>query len=1127
MSTIHSESFFKPHTIEVTERTDRFTGLNNFSFGGTNADTGGYLYLFRGAEYFFKNDSDFVIQSQSGEYDVNSRLIDTDGVTNSSGNPDNGNVNGLGSSQWKWFIPSDYDKDEVYYCHKTNPGRTGSIRILNTSSYTPVTQSSTDRVGFQRLLGMTPILGSSTGIHGPIDVTGVHEFGIQRAFVDTGFYFNTDETYNPGTGEISVDLDRTVFVMHNSPLQSSKRADEHIQVFRETGSAFIFCTAGNLRHQRSTAAGSNDKRVPLLDVMYFTSISADDTVRYEYPSSKASGTFFISSSTETELYKAFSQFKVEETGSNGAYVNQGARLTTEVHYWSGQNQTVGPSSDWPNWGAVTSVNTSSTQFIMTMSIAQEADKGYWKGLNYDVAERIVRYNGVNSHYDLNPMPQGLRFCYYDLDNKAPSPYSASTWQGHTEFARQATIRFAELTPAEITSVYNNTVGVSFETASIRGSEGYTTRVTGFNIKPQKGYLPTPTGTPPHHTNYALSTGSVAGGCNFALRAIDNKKEQQNISVMPSVIDNGRPEFFHKGKKLFVDYEGYDITAEDWLTKEQVPRGVKFEFRSNDSVGKKPYVASTPLTGSVNILSGSTTLHSIIFTGSYASETDTSTTTYTASTTVEEASAAVVDIINNAAVFAEGGSNYFTAEVDVLNSNGGYQDLDEPAVGLNMMEGIEFLNEWNFKPAWHKSPRQMNPDQYAVCFKEARDAVREVSSKVKIVTGGMIRPNLDQFSSSYDFSARGANYAMLDKLDELYGGRASNPHDYYLAFHWYMRNGSMDQGGDDSTNRGASPEEVGYYPLDTEAPVGNGKNWFAWDYAEGLNDICEDRNLPGWYCTETGWSTEGELQREGWKQSAPSQSKTATTFYTSEESQGLLFLRLTLIWGSFSKFQGVTFFDKRDNYDQASYLFTGVNYDFLLPPEYGNRYGLDSNGSNNKDTTTWELRPLTGDNKSNYDWSQFMVEASRSAYLSDPVASASILDRPEAWKYDFVRANDLTGGDWNKNGPIRAFTPKPSRGILQDFVNQYGDYHIVPGSFETGSIPITGSAEGYARRFNDEVNQFYVTLQSGSHQVRLGWADRQYNATYGLNGLPRQVEVAVQSPAATFRGSTVTIAGLIL
>lgn len=206
----------------------------------------------------------------------------------------------------------------------------------------------------------------------------------------------------------------------------------------------------------------------------------------------------------------------------------------------------------------------------------------------------------------------------------------------------------------------------------------------------------------------------------------------------------------------------------------------------------------------------------------------------------------------------------------------------PKAGTGLIDGIEIQNEWDFKQGWSGATRTLTPEDYAVCFKVCYDTIRSVSKTIKVIMGGGISPFVSTFER------------FLAKLDELYTAEGkTTPNDFYLCFHWYMRNGSQDQGGGTA---GVTPEEAKAY-----------------EFGQSLDAICEQRGLLGWYCTETGWATDTS------KQSAP-----ILEGFSREESQGILMIRLALIWGACKYHRGISFWHCRDDYDSPPYAKGGVN-----------------------------------------------------------------------------------------------------------------------------------------------------------------------------------------------------------
>ena len=206
----------------------------------------------------------------------------------------------------------------------------------------------------------------------------------------------------------------------------------------------------------------------------------------------------------------------------------------------------------------------------------------------------------------------------------------------------------------------------------------------------------------------------------------------------------------------------------------------------------------------------------------------------------------------------------------------------PKAGLDLLSAIEIQNEWDFKHGWSGGTRTITPEEYAVCFKVCYDAIRSVSQTIPIIMGGGISPIMSTFQR------------FLTQLDKLYQAEGKQtPNDFYLCFHWYMRNGSSDQGGGTA---GITPEDAKAY-----------------EFGKSLDTLCEQRGLLGWYCTETGWATDTS------KQSAP-----ILQGYTREQSQGILMIRLALIWGACKYHKGISYWHCRDDYDLPPYAKGGIN-----------------------------------------------------------------------------------------------------------------------------------------------------------------------------------------------------------
>lgn len=193
----------------------------------------------------------------------------------------------------------------------------------------------------------------------------------------------------------------------------------------------------------------------------------------------------------------------------------------------------------------------------------------------------------------------------------------------------------------------------------------------------------------------------------------------------------------------------------------------------------------------------------------------------------------------------------------------------------LLDYLQPLNEFDFR--WNVK-HVLTPEEYAVCFYECYKAIRSVSQTQKIIMGSTINPTIDTLQR------------FMTKLDTL----STIPiRDFYLDFHWYMRDGSSNQGGGTT---GITPEDANAY-----------------EFGKQLDNFCQTNNLPGWFCTETGWATDNS------KQHAPDLEG-----YTRAEAQGILFTRLALIWGACEYCKGITFWHSRDLYDSEPYAYAGVN-----------------------------------------------------------------------------------------------------------------------------------------------------------------------------------------------------------
>lgn len=211
-------------------------------------------------------------------------------------------------------------------------------------------------------------------------------------------------------------------------------------------------------------------------------------------------------------------------------------------------------------------------------------------------------------------------------------------------------------------------------------------------------------------------------------------------------------------------------------------------------------------------------------------------------------------------------------------------------GLGLVGAEEYTNEWDFKMEWSGAKITYTPEMGAVGFKVFMDSIRSVSKTMKIIMGGTINPRMETFTR------------FIGKLQELYKAEGKQmPTDWYLNFHWYMRNGSIDQG---NGTWGVSPETAGAYR-----------------FGKQMDSLCTVYHLPGWYCTETGWST----YDTGTNVSLAKQNAPVLQGYDIYHSQGICMVRLALIWGATKYCQGITFWNRKDNDDTGAYQNGGVNY----------------------------------------------------------------------------------------------------------------------------------------------------------------------------------------------------------
>lgn len=198
-------------------------------------------------------------------------------------------------------------------------------------------------------------------------------------------------------------------------------------------------------------------------------------------------------------------------------------------------------------------------------------------------------------------------------------------------------------------------------------------------------------------------------------------------------------------------------------------------------------------------------------------------------------------------------------------------------GKGLLDYLEIGNEWDFK--WNV-PHVITPEEYAVCLKRVLDVCLPVNSTVKIAMGGGISPKVETFER------------VIAKLKELYQAEGKTmPKEWCLNYHWYMRNGSSDQGNGTS---GITPEDANAY-----------------DFGLSLDAIVEREGLDGWMCTETGWATDNS------KQHTPDGMD-------RYDGQGWLMVRLSLIWGACKHCKGISFWHCRDLYDAEPYAYGGIN-----------------------------------------------------------------------------------------------------------------------------------------------------------------------------------------------------------
>lgn len=206
----------------------------------------------------------------------------------------------------------------------------------------------------------------------------------------------------------------------------------------------------------------------------------------------------------------------------------------------------------------------------------------------------------------------------------------------------------------------------------------------------------------------------------------------------------------------------------------------------------------------------------------------------------------------------------------------------PKAGLGLVDYLTGTNEYTFLHGWSGAAYTLTPEMGAVQMKVIIDGVRSVSKTLKIVCPSDHTPNLNN------------QRRLLTHLKSLYAAEGKPmPTDFYLDFHWYMRNTSQDQSGGTA---GETPETINAYA-----------------HAQAMDALCDEYGLLGWLCTETGWATDNS------KQSAP-----ILEGFTREQSQGILMIRLALIWGASKYCKGISFWHCRDDYDLPPYAKGGIN-----------------------------------------------------------------------------------------------------------------------------------------------------------------------------------------------------------
>lgn len=219
----------------------------------------------------------------------------------------------------------------------------------------------------------------------------------------------------------------------------------------------------------------------------------------------------------------------------------------------------------------------------------------------------------------------------------------------------------------------------------------------------------------------------------------------------------------------------------------------------------------------------------------------------------------------------------------------------PKAGLGLVDAMEYTNEFDFLMSWSGATRTFTPEDGAVGFKVFIDSIRSVSKTMQIIMGGTIQPKVETF------------HRFITKLKSLYAAEGKEmPTDWYLNFHWYMRNGSNNQG---AGTWGISPETAKAYRFGLQ-----------------MDSLCRVHKLLGWRCTETGWST----YATGTNVSLAKQNAPVMQGYDIYHSQGLCMVRLALIWGATQYCQDISFWNRKDNDDVGAYQNGGVNYSNWQP-----------------------------------------------------------------------------------------------------------------------------------------------------------------------------------------------------